>query len=405
MGKKSAGRRSVRLRRAAETNEAVERIIASTNRLSRDLADIPQASDNVRRLCRGEPAQWNRGFIAQQGVEAVLAINDHVSRNAVVDIWRRQGRVAYDLNPEMAANLYRADLKGKLPGGLFQRLPHISPLVPLPRPWPFRSNNGTTGLIRAYFLTGIVGRESFCPTTDKRSEGLAVMPWIEWEGAEPAEPDDYLEVASPLFVLPPTDDPFTLDDVLDRTGAWHKARAVGGEMKMVRQILPGFMSVMTYLCCDNRDMEEPPAARGTQRKQGPPRDPFYVRVGWHIGPKLHAQRIRASQSSARDGVSVPSGVEYGPQHRAGHYKTVHHGTARSRQSLRWVDPYWTKLELLEEMQEQGQEPGTGIIPVEAQHKDPSSHRDVTLSNLGRAKEKEIREREAQRDRQETWDWE
>jgi len=402
MGKKSAGRASVRMRRAAETNDAVERILASTNRLSSDLGGIPQASENVRRLRRGEPAQWGRSLIEKIGVEDVIAVNDHVSRNAIVDIWRQQGRIAYDINPEMAAQLYRADLKGKLPGGLFSRLPHISPMVPLPRPWPFRSNNGTTGLIRAYFLTGRVGREAFCPTTDRRSEGLSVMPWVEWEDSR--GPEWYEDVATPLFVLPSTDDPFTMDDVIDHTNTWHNTHSDGDEMKMVRQILPGFMSIMTYLCCDNRDMEEPappPTPKG-RKPQAPPRDPFYVRVGWHVGPALHANRMRAQQEQTRDrgGVSEPTGVEYGPQHRAGHYKSVPHGPKRSLRSVRWIDPYWTKRELLEE----GQEPGTGIIPVNPQRSDPSGHRDVKLANLGRAKEKEIREREAQRVREETMDW-
>ncbi|MGW1041076.1 hypothetical protein [Streptomyces sp. NPDC002547] len=393
-----AARPSVRLRRAQETNDAVERILASTNRLWADLSPIPGAHENVRRMRRGEPSGWPHAVRAQVPRDDLVSLTDHIARYAVVDLWRHQGRIAYDINPEMAAALYRADLKGKLPGGLFRRLPHISPMVPLPRPWPFRSTNKREGLIRAYFLTGHIGH-SFCPTTDKRSEGLVFMPWIEWRDPRP---DEYGDAVTPLFRLPSTEDPFTLDDVIDQTNAWQGTASDGTEKKMVRQILPGLMSVMTYLCCDNRDVEEPlpaPAARGKKR-QAPPRDPFYVRVGWHIGPQLHANRVRAQQQSARDGVSVPTGVEYGPQHRVGHYKVVHHGPRKSLESLRWVDPYWTKRELLEE----GQEPGTGVIPVNPQQKDPAGHRDVKLANLGRAKAKEIRERAAQQAREKDWDW-
>ena len=398
MGKKP----SPGLRRAMETNNAVERILASTTRLSAHLGGIPQASENVRRLRRGEPAQWNRSFIQQVGVDSMLNVSDHVSRSAVVELWRQQGRRAYDIHPEMAAQLYRADLKGKLPGGLFARLPHISPMVPLPRPWPFRSNNGTRGLIRAYFLTGRVGREAFCPTTDKRSEGLAVMPWVEWEDSRGSE--WYEDVATPLFVLPSTDDPFSLDDIIDHPNTWHGTHSDGDEMEMVRQILPGLVSVMTYLCCDNRDMEKPappPTPKG-KKPQAPSRDPFYIRVGWHVGPALHANRVRAQQAQTRDrgGASEPTGVEYGPQHRVGHYKSVPHGPQRALRSVRWIDPYWTKRELLDE----DQEPGTGIIPVNPQQRDPSNHRDVRSANLGNQKSKEIRDREAQRRREEDMDW-
>lgn len=398
--RKPEQRASPRLRRAMGTNEAVERIIASTNRLSADLAGIPGANENVRRLRQGQPALWARTMVERYGADTVLAINDHVSRNAVMDIWRQQGRIAYDLNPELTAQLYRTSLKGKLPGGLFTRLPHISPLVPLPRPWPFRSNDGTPGLIRAYFVTGRVGREAFCPTTDPRSEGLGIMPWIEW--SDTRGPDFYEDVATPLFVIPETEDPFTLDDVLDHTSAWHKARREGGEMKMVRQILPGFLSVLMYLCTDNRDMPAPapPAAPRGKKRPAPPRDPFYVRVGWHVGPALHAERIRAQQERTRERPGVPgaSGVEYGPQHRIGHYKTIHHGPGKSLYSFNWVKPYWTKREMLEA----GTEPPTGVIPVEAQHKDPSSHRDVKLANLGRTRAEEIKAR--QEAREETWQW-
>jgi hypothetical protein len=398
---KKGGKPSVRVRRASETNEAVERILASTARLWHEIrpANIPHAQDNVRRLRRGEPAWWPSDMHARFG-QHMLALQDHIARHAVVDLWRQQGRVAYDLHPEMAAQLYRADLKGRLPGGLFRRLPHISPMVPLPRPWPFVSNTGVKGLIRAYFLTGSVG-QSFCPTTDPRSEGLVVMPWIEWDHAVDGE---YEAVATPLFALPNTDKPFTLDDVIDSTNTWAGVTDAAGEKELVRplvkQILPGFMSVLTYLCCDNRDVVEPQpvkARRGPRMQAAPPREPFYVRVGWHIGPKLHDQRMLA-QGGGRGAVAVPSGVEYGPQHRAGHYKRVHHGPRRSLESVRWVDPYWTKRELLEE----GQEPGTAVIPVDRQRRDPANHRDVKLVNLGRTKAEEIKAR--QQAREDEWEF-
>lgn len=401
---------SPRVRRAAETNEAVERIVTSVNNLSAEVAVSPQARENLRRLRQGQEARWSQRLVSEFGAGTVLATNDRISRIAVVDLWRREGRRAYDIHPEMATSLYRADLKGKLPGGLFDRLPHISPMLPLPRPWPFKiprtaSSPARSGLIRGYFLTGVVGRGAFCPTTDKRSDGLGIMPWIEWEGADPTA---YQGAFTPLFVLPSTRDPFTIDDIINRTNSWHGNELDGSDRKIVRQILPGALSIMMYLCSDNRDVQEP-AERGPgaskRSKAAPPRDPFWVQVGWHIGPKLHATRMLAQGGGRiRDGVSVPSGVEYGPQHRVGHFKWVRHGSGRSQQSFKWIDPYWTKLDLLEQMRAEGREPGTGIIPVDPQRRDPSSHRDVKLSNLGRTKEKEIREREAQQHRESDWDW-
>jgi hypothetical protein len=410
VGKASRNKLSARVRRASETNDAVERIIGSINNLTAEVSVSPQARENLRRLRQGQEARWSQDLIDRFGAATVMATSDRISRIAVVDLWRREGRRAYDIHPEMAASLYRADLKGAVPGGLFDRLPHINPMLPLPRPWPFTlprdgARPARSGLIRGYFITGVVGRRAFCPTTDKRADSLGIMPWIEWEGADPTT---YKGAFTPLFVLPPTQDPFTINDIIEHTTAWHGAEPDDSDRKTVRQILPGALTLMMYLCADNRDVQEP-AHRGPgaskRGKTAPPRDPFYVRVGWHIGPKLHAARMLAQGGGRlRDGVSVPSGVEYGPQHRVGHFKLVHHGPGRSQQTFTWLDPYWTKLDLLEQMWANGEEPGTGIIPVDAQTRDPARHRDVKLANLGRAKEKEIREREAQRAREGRMEW-
>lgn len=385
-----------RVRRASEANDAVERILAETARLWDWLGDIPEGRENAARLRRGVMPQWPPAMEYRLSATDLMAVTDHAARYAAVDLWRKQGRVAYDLHPEMAATLYRADLKGQLPGGLFSRLPHINPAIPLPRPWPYRGEKGQKGLIRAFFLTGRTGL-ALAPTTDPRSEGLLLMAWIDLLNKRMGE---YGNTVTPFFVLPSADEPFSLDDVIETTNAWHGTKPDEGEKRLIRQIIPGALSVLTYLCCDNRDVVEPadPAPRG-KRRQAPSRDPFFVQVGWKIGPKLHATRMRA-QGRSRDGVSVPSGVEQGPQHRAGHFRRVPFGPGRSQSTVKWIDPYWTKLDTLEE----GQEPATQVVPVDHQRRDPSGHRDVKLANLGTAKAKEIRDRETQRAREDDWDW-
>jgi hypothetical protein len=99
-----------------------------------------------------------------------------------------------------------------------------------------------------------------------------------------------------------------------------------------------------------------------------------VQVGWFVGPQLHTARQRAQ--NLRPGISVPSGAEYGPQHRAGHFKTVWIGPGKSGQRTQstttWVEPYWTKLEDLPE----GQDPATQIVPVDPQRGDPFRRRNT-----------------------------
>lgn len=413
MGKKPPQK----VRRASEANQAVERILDLTNQIGADLektfaiVDSKKTAigmDNAIRMRRGINPVWSLeverqlGREAQakglgiSGFEAMATLMDRAATYAIVDLWRKQGRLAYDVHPEMVNSLYRSDLKGKIPGSIFSRLGHINPAIPLPHPWPVKFASGPTGLIRAFFLTGYVGR-AFCPTTDPRSEGLCIVPWIDTE----PETSTYHDIITPVFILPTLEKAFTLDDIIQKSYAWQGVEEGTPESrKLIKQILPGAVTLLTYLCCKNADIEKPPPppSKG-KRKQAPARDPFYVRVGWYIGPRLHAARKRTTGRS-RDGISAPSGIEYGPQHRVGHTKTVWVGPGRQQGEAIWVDPYWTKLDTLAE----DQDPVTQVVPVDAQQRDPSSHRDIKLSNLGNAKVKEIREREAQQRREGDWDW-
>lgn len=386
----------VRVRRATEANSGVERILDLTNQIGVDLHKIPGGMENAVRMRRGVTPVWNVALERQLGVEAVSTLLDRAASYSVVDLWRREGRVAYDVHPEMANSLYRSDLKGKLPGSIFSRLRHINPMIPLPHPWPVKFSGGAEGLIRAYFVTGRIGR-AFCPTTDPRSEGLCIVPWIDTDPTTPT----YHDILTPVFPLPAMDGPFTLKDIIEKGYAWHGIKGETRQsVRLIKQILPGALTLLSYLCCKNADIEEPPPppSKG-KRHQAPARDPHYVRVGWYIGPKLHAARSRAT-GRVPDGISIPSGVEYGPQHRVGHMKTVWVGPGRQKDEAVWVDPYWTKLDTLGE----DQELVTQVVPVDPQQQDPASRRNVKLANLGTRKAKEIRERKAQQQREEGWNW-
>lgn len=395
MGKKSKGM-SPRMRRASGTNDAVERVLTEMAQLTAEFGGSSEIWENVARMRRGLEVVWSQSVLENTTLEQRIGTVDLIARYTVVDLWRRQGRVAYDVNPEFANSLYRADMKGKLPGELFSRLKHISPMIPLPHPWPFRNHKGKEdGLIRAFFITGRTGR-AFCTTTDPRSEGICIVPFIDFHDRETGE---VCYTATPVLAMPSTDQPFTLDDVIRTTNRWHGTVTEDSDRRFFKQLIPGAVSLLTYLCCSNRDVQEPPPppVKG-KRQQAPPRDPYYVRVGWHIGPKLHAVRIRAT-GRTRDGVSIPSGVEYGPQHRAAHFKTVHFGPKRQQWDVKFVEPYWTKREMLD-----GQEPATQVVPVDPQSGDPSSYKDIRRANLGTAKSREIAAREKQQQRQDDWEF-
>jgi len=399
MGKKN--RPSPGMRRAAGTNDAVESILADVNQLGREMTVIPHAAENAARLRNGKPALWPSSMVEFLGAEKYEAVVDTVARFALVDLWRKQGRVAYDIHPEMASSLYRSDLKGKIPGSLFKRLRHINPLIPLPHPWPFRDSDGVEGLIRGYFITGS-RNGAFCPTTDKQSENLLLVPWIEFSETEPGVRD----VGTPLIALPDTNGMVTFADIMANTHKWNGTKQTKDDTFLFKQLIPGALTMLSYFCCKNADIQEPPPVASTKgkRKSGPLRDPYYVRVGWYVGPKLHDARVRANGRVRDGGVSSPSGVEYGPQHRVGHSKTVWVGPGRMKDESIWVDPYWTKLDLKQEMLDNGQDPVTQVVPVDHQRGDSSSRRDIRRANLGTKKSKEILKRERQLRREKGWEF-
>lgn len=397
MSKKN--RPSLRTRRAAGTNDAVESILSDITQIGSEMTTIPHAVENAVRLRSGHAALWPAEMVKFLDPDQYDAVVGHVARFALVDLWRKQGRVAYDIHPEMANSLYRSDLKGKIPGSLFTRLRHINPMIPLPHPWPFKDEDGAEGLIRGYFLTGSKNG-GFCPTTDKQSENLLLIPWIEFN-TEPGITD----VGTPMIALPNTDGMVTLADIVDSTRRWNGVGEEKGDVRMFKQIVPGALTMLSYFCCKNADIQEPPPlpTKG-KRRSGAPRDPYYVRVGWYVGPKLHDGRVRTSGRVPDGGVSSPSGVEYGPQHRIGHAKTVWVGPGRMKNENIWVDPYWTKLDLKQEMLDNGQEPVTQVVPVDHQRGDGSSRRDIRRANLGTKKSKEVLKRERQQRREKGWDF-
>jgi hypothetical protein len=114
----------------------------------------------------------------------------------------------------------------------------------------------------------------------------------------------------------------------------------------------------------------------TGKRKPRDREPFWVRVGWYVGPALHEAKVRAANNKRLTHVSTPSGIEYGPQHRAGHFKTVRIGPGKTNErkqtTTRWIEPYWTKLDELPE----NAEPPTQIVPVNPQHHDPFRRRNT-----------------------------
>lgn len=370
-------------RRASKAYAAAMKHIDLFTEQAATFRQEPGFARRIDAMTRGLLPGWDDTIRRRFSGEELIRLGDMMGEVAVSELWKRNGRVMYDLHPELADALYRSKMD-RVPGDLFDRLPHINPLVILPDPWPIgaRSDGLAAGYVRGFFIVGWSGL-GICNSNNPDREGLALLFFYD------VMDDDSGEIVPgvhrDLIPLPMDRDSFTATDTVAFAEQWqgttYDVTQAKDAMKTFRPLIQKAFSVLTYLCTDNRDVQSPPEwTAATRKKTGKnrkaaDRDPFWVRVGWYVGPALHSARQRAVPS-ARSGVSVPSGVEYGPQHRAGHFKTVWIGPGKTnerRQSTtRWVEPYWTKLEELPE----GQDPATQVVAVDAQRGDPLRRRNT-----------------------------
>jgi hypothetical protein len=365
---------SQRIRSGMKVHRYAEEHIQMLTTAGQELRTMPQVAKMLDGYSKGVPYHWSYQDHIKFSKDTLTRVGDLIAEVAICDMWKRNGRVAYDMNEELTAALYRSRMEA-IPGSVFERLPHINPMVVLPDPWPVEDpSSGTTGWVRGWFLFGWVG-DALCDTNAPEREGLGVMYFYDIVDQETGE----MTPGPNRMVIPlPTGRAkITIKDAIQFVEEWHhvdeRAMDIGLSEKILAPLLRPTFSVMTYLCCDNRDVQEPVQNERRRKKTGKgrqePRAPFWVRVGWYVGPALHEARRRAN-SADRSSVSIPSGVEYGPQHRAGHFKTVHHGPRKSQESTKWVEPYWTKREMLEP----GQDPVTVVVPVNPQRYDPLRRR-------------------------------
>lgn len=314
-------------------------------------------------------AKGQRASAARPAGLSVHQIVDIVTLAEQVGVWKMwasRGRVTYDFNEHFAAELYRSS-SDKIPGSIFRHLPHINPLVVLPDPWPISG-----GLVRGFYVYGVRKVENGLLQkvfTDDNWDYLGLLFVVDLLDDETGEVLSQTHVEA---MLPTSRDRFTLKDAVQFSTVEEVDPRVQGKVSEIcTELLRPAMSMLLYLCCDNRDMAEPPVAQpSVHRRAKVKRDraPFFVEVGWRLGPKLHALRRQAGR--VQDGESIPSGVEQAPHQRSGHFKRVLFGPKRSQETTKFIAPYWVRLDLLPD----GEDPITTVVAVEEQRHDPLRRR-------------------------------
>lgn len=373
-----------RTSRAASAHKAAMAHVDKLTEATTELRSAPSIARKVDALMRGIAVAWSIEDRIRYDANSLVRAGDLIGEIAVSELWKRNGRVVYDLHEELAGALYRSKMD-KVPSSLFDQLPHINPMIVIPDPWPVGKGAGglSEGYVRCIFIVGVSGA-GLCNSNDPDRDGLALLFCYDVLDEETGEmvPGDFRD----LIPLPMHQEMFTAAEAIhyaeDWQGGTKDEKARQAAVRAFRPRLQKAFALITYLCIDNRDIEAPPEWVQTpgrkktgKNRKARDRDPFWVRVGWYIGPQLHTARQRA-KAIDRSGISIPSGVEHGPQHRAGHFKIVWIGPGKSGERRQytstWVKPYWTKLEDLPE----GQDPPTQIVPVDAQRKDPFRRRNT-----------------------------
>lgn len=301
---------------------------------------------------------------------------DMAAQAGVYRMWARNGRVTFDLNRDLAQELYRSEYD-KLPGSIFSHLPYINPLVVLPEPWPVQLAE-SEGLVRGFFVYGFAETPECQTFTDREEiDGLGILAVIDLVNYDTGEVrgQTYMRLRLPTG-LPE----FTLEQAITFAGQRVEAMYAGAKTedqvwRLIEDIVQPALSILVYACCDNRDVAEPPVVKPTGKRRAPApreRDPFWVEVGWRVGPKLHAARRAAGRTAP--GPGTPSGVQRAAHQRAGHFHKFRIGPGRPNERTqtitRWVAPHWVNLgELPEDM-----DPITTVVSVEPQRHDPLRRR-------------------------------
>ncbi|MEV8336548.1 hypothetical protein [Streptomyces niveus] len=297
---------------------------------------------------------------------------DVASHVGIYRLWARRGRVTFDLNEHMAAELYRSTYT-ELPGNIFDRLPYINPLVVLPDPWPIRYR-GADALVRGFFVYGYNQQPEQQTYTDEDIEGLGLLFVIDLLDDETGEVRHQTHIR---LNIPTRLNQFTLDQAVNFAAAraeahWARTRQPKLACDLFRELLKPALSILVYLSCDNRDVVEPPVVKPARKKRrqtaARDRDPFFVEVGWRIGPRLHAARRAAGR--VLDGPGIPTGVQRAPHQRAGHFHRYLIGPKRAREVTMFIAPHWVNFHLLPE----DTDPITTVVPVDPQRHDPLRRR-------------------------------
>lgn len=259
----------------------------------------------------------------------VLAQSVHTAEAA--KLWRRH-RVVYRVHQGLADCLVDTDTKTAVPCEVFGRLPHPDPFVVFPTPMraPLLGNSpdpiAEPGMFVGMLITGVNEHEQVCSTADPdvRQLCVALACKVRYEGLPPTYEETNFYV--------PLSGTRSIDDLLDYCAEFD--RTAESNIDEDRVLLNLAVSLLLYLCSDQRDAQEHVARKGKRDKAIRQKKTAIVDLGFDIGPALESARRPSPGGSDANG-----NLRVRPHLRRAHWHTYWVGPRdHPTPEIRWLHP-------------------------------------------------------------------
>ncbi|MFJ2116140.1 hypothetical protein ACIOEX_30360 [Streptomyces sp. NPDC087850] len=298
-------------------------------------------------------------FLPVHSVEARSNFMASARDNAIFTLWGRS-KVVYAMDDLMLHYLAQSSVS-KIPTSVLQALPHANPFILLPRPdvndpelayW--RTHLGVP--VGAIVFGRFNDARQLCSTADEQREDLGLM-FVGWIDTE----ERGMILQTIRCTIPLRHAHLTVDDVVNETvDKFHFNEDLGEDSNVkleqwLRRYVTQVFNSLLYVCTDQPDTEvyRPSVNRAgkakSSKKQRRPRPDdinTVVKVGFRLGPALHAAKQQSDAREKTEGEGT--GRRQRPHQRAGHWRTFWTGPGREIEKLNWVRPYWVSTDLLSE---------------------------------------------------------
>jgi hypothetical protein len=308
------------------------------------------------------------------------SIRGSLQDGKILDVWKRESRQAVAIYPELLTELHAMDTK-TIVTEIVRALPYISPLVVFTEPFIINRYNPSNPdeRVRFYgFLTYGVPNTHEEIARGENLEDLSI-PGVPLEFRDLKHDGAYKIVTTTSDPDIPRFGVLIVGDVIDGDGnvtdfemirtsfpiksepislsdlsVWQISQfewavdaptSYEDQVGYMRSLMRIVLGSIMYLASTTLDRQSIPRRAIERRSWNMRKPPKIDLIGWKMGPMLGKLRRQYVEMRRKLG----SGYEQLPQHRAAHFKSVWTGKGRTIAKTVFIAPYWTKLDMLAEM--------------------------------------------------------